>query len=137
MASCTPATFLASILRLRILRIFPGSPGSTRRSLAKRLFPDMVMTRMGPRDLSLFHWKAPDGSTVLVWNTTHGYGWGVGLGLHLDLDKDRLEGIASDLRDVEATTRGPIYMGWGTDLFAPNSKLIENMGVLNQHLRSE
>lgn len=112
-------------------------PGFTRQYpqiLSQAAVPYMVMTRMGPSDLSLFHWKAPNGSTVLVWNTTHGYGWGVGLGLHLGLDKDRMAGIASDLKEVEATTRGPIYMGWGTDLFAPNAKLVENIGVLNQNL---
>ena len=112
-------------------------PGFTRQYpqiLSKAATPYMVMTRMGPRDLSLFHWKAPDGSAVLVWNTINGYGWGVGLGLHLDLDKDRLEVVARDVKDVEATTSGPLYMGWGTDLFAPNDKLIENIAVLNRRL---
>jgi alpha-mannosidase len=112
-------------------------PGFTRQYpqiLSQAAVPYMVMTRMGPPDSSLFHWKAPDGASVLVWNTTHGYGWGVGLGLHLGLDEDRLKGVANDLKEVEATTRGPVYMGWGTDLFAPNSKLVENIGVLNQHL---
>jgi len=112
-------------------------PGFTRQYpqiLSKAATPYMVMTRMGPRDLSLFHWKAPDSSAVLVWNTINGYGWGVGLGLHLDLDKDRLEAVAHDVKDVEATTSGSVYMGWGTDLFVPNEKLIENIAVLNQHL---
>ena len=112
-------------------------PGFTRQYpqiLSKAATPYMVMTRMGPRDLSRFRWKAPDGSAVLVWNTLHGYGWGVGLGLHLDLDKDHLEAIASEVKDVEATASGPVYMGWGTDLFAPNEKLIENIAVLNQRL---
>jgi hypothetical protein len=48
--------------------------------------PYMVMTRMGPPDKSLFDWKSPDGSKVLVWNTIRGYGWGVHLHLHGDLD---------------------------------------------------
>jgi alpha-mannosidase len=112
-------------------------PGFTRQYpqiLSKAATPYMVMTRMGPRDSSLFHWKAPDGSAVLVWNTINGYGWGIGLGLHLDLDKDRLDAVARDLRTIEATTSGPIYMGWGTDLFAPSEKVIGNISVLNQHL---
>ena len=112
-------------------------PGFTRQYpqiLSGAATPYMVMTRMGPRDLSLFRWKAPDGSAVLVWNTLNGYGWGVGLGLHLDLDQDRLKAVASDIKDVEATTSGPVYMGWGTDLFAPNEKLIANIAVLNQRL---
>lgn len=112
-------------------------PGFTRQYpqiLAKSEIPYMVMTRMGPRDSSLFHWKASDGSAVLVWNTINGYGWGVGLGLHLNLDNDRLQAIARDIKNVGTTTDGPLYMGWGTDLFAPNEKLIENIAVLNQQL---
>ena len=108
-------------------------PGFTRQFpqiLSKSQVPYMVMTRMGPRDRSLFRWRAPDDSNVLVWNTINGYGWGVGLGLHLDLDKDRLAGVTSDIKAVAATTNGPVYMGWGTDLYAPNDKLIENIGVL-------
>jgi alpha-mannosidase len=112
-------------------------PGFTRQFpqiLSKSQVPYMVMTRMGPRDRSLFRWRAPDDSNVLVWNTINGYGWGVGLGLHLDLDKDRLAGVTSDIKAVAATTNGPVYMGWGTDLYAPNDKLIENIGVLNRNL---
>jgi len=112
-------------------------PGFTRQYpqiLSKSKVPYLVMTRMGPRDLSLFRWKAPDGSAVLVWNTINGYGWGIGLGLHLDLDKERLDTISQETKSVAATTRGPVYMGWGTDLFAPSEKLIGNMDVLNQHL---
>ena len=112
-------------------------PGFTRQYpqiLSKTGTPYMVMTRMGPRDLSLFRWKAPDSSAVLVWNTINGYGWGIGLGLHVDLDKDHLDAIAHDVKNVEATTNGPIYMGWGTDLFAPSDKLIDNISVLNQRL---
>ena len=112
-------------------------PGFTRQYpqiLRKTETPYMVMTRMGPRDLSLFHWAAPDGSAVLVWNTINGYGWGIGLGLHVDLDKDRLEAIAHDVKNVEATTNGPVYMGWGTDLLAPSNRLIDNIAVLNQRL---
>ncbi len=68
-------------------------PGFTRQYpqiLRKADTPYMVMTRMGPPDRSLFRWKAPDGSAILVWNTIKGYGWGADLGLHLDLDDARL-----------------------------------------------
>jgi alpha-mannosidase len=102
--------------------------------LRKSSTPFMVMTRMGPRDVSLFHWKSPDGSSVLTWNTINGYGWGVGLGLHKDLNTDGVKAIAADISSVEATTSGPIFLGWGTDLFAPNEKLIENVASLNQQL---
>ena len=112
-------------------------PGFTRQYpqiLSKTATPFMVMTRMGPRDLSLFHWKAPDGSKVLVWNTINGYGWGVGLGLHLNLDKDQLQTIARDVNAVQAMTKSPVYMGWGTDLYAPSAKVIANITALNQQL---
>jgi alpha-mannosidase len=112
-------------------------PGFTRQYpqiLAKTETPYMVMTRMGPRDLSLFHWKAPDGSAVLVWNTINGYGWGIGLGLHNDLDNDRLTAIARDIKEIQATANGPVYMGWGTDLLAPTNTLIANIHVLNEKL---
>jgi hypothetical protein len=112
-------------------------PGFTRQYpqiLRKADTPYMVMTRMGPPDKSLFHWKAPDGSGVLVWNTVKGYGWGAGLGLHHDLDDRRLASIAADLDSVLATTPSPVYMGWGTDLWAPSQKLVANVAVLNQRL---
>jgi hypothetical protein len=115
-------------------------PGFTRQYpqiLAKSATPYMVMTRMGPPDTSLFRWKSPDGSSVLLWNTVKGYGWGVGLGLHRDLDEARLAKVASDIQAVRATTKAPVYLGWGTDLFAPNEKLIENISVLNRKLAPE
>jgi alpha-mannosidase len=112
-------------------------PGFTRQYpqiLRKADTPYMVMTRMGPPDRSLFNWKAPDGSAILVWNTIKGYGWGADLGLHLDMDDARLAAIASDLDNVQTTTASPVYMGWGTDLWTPSEKLIENVTVLNQRL---
>jgi alpha-mannosidase len=112
-------------------------PGFTRQYpqiLRKAGTPYMVMTRMGPPDRSLFRWKAPDGSAVLVWNTIKGYGWGADVGLHLDLDDARLSTVASDVDSVQATTAGPVYLGWGTDLWAPSQKLIDNVAVLNQRL---
>ena len=112
-------------------------PGFTRQypqMLEKSATPYMVMTRMGPPEASLFRWTSPDGSSVLLWDTLKGYGWGVSLALHRDLDDAHLAKVASDLRAVEATTKGPIYMGWGTDLFAPSEKLIENIPLLNQRL---
>ena len=59
---------------------------------------------------------------------------GGGLGLHLDIDKDRLETTARDIKAIAATTGGPIYLGWGTDLYAPAAKLIDNIGLLNERL---
>lgn len=115
-------------------------PGFTRQYpqiLQKTGTPNMVMTRMGPPDTSLFRWKSPDGSSVLVWDTLRGYGWGVDLGLHRDLDDARFQRIGRETAAVQTTTTGPIYLGWGTDLWAPNERLIENMAVLNQRLAPE
>ena len=41
-----------------------------------------------------------------------------------------------DIADVQATTAGPIFLAWGTDLWAPNEKLVENAGFLNKQLTS-
>ena len=112
-------------------------PGFTRQYpqiLAKSGTPYMVMTRMGPPDQPLFRWKAPDGSTALVWDTLRGYGWGVSLGLHRDLDDARLKKIADEVAGVQKTTAGPVYLGWGTDLWAPNETLVSNLAVLNLKL---
>src|ERR1035438_3063149 len=82
-------------------------PGFTRQYpqiLRKADTPFMVMTRMGPPDRSLFNWKAPDGSAILVWNTIKGYGWGADIGLHRDLDDARLAAIARDLDRSEGHT---------------------------------
>ncbi|HEY5913117.1 MAG TPA: glycosyl hydrolase-related protein, partial [Verrucomicrobiae bacterium] len=89
---------------------------------------------MGPPDSTLFRWRAPDGSSAVVWYALKGYGWGIGLGLHQEMDSNHLARIEHDLEQVRPTTRGPIYVGWGTDLWAPSEKLVENLGMLNQRL---
>lgn len=112
----------------------PGFTSQFPQILSKTDTPYMVMSRMGPPDVSLFRWQAPDGSSVLVWNEINGYGWGVDEGLHLDLDKPRLSSISQNLEKVKATTGSPIFMPWGMDLYAPSAKLIQNISVLNQQL---
>ncbi|MEO7143626.1 MAG: glycosyl hydrolase-related protein [Bryobacteraceae bacterium] len=89
--------------------------------------PYMVMTRMGPSDKALFYWKSPDGSRELVWFSLKGYGWGAHLGLHEELDAKRRAEIDKEVAQVADTTPGPIFMNWGSDLWAPNEKLIENV----------
>ena len=110
-------------------------PGFTRQYpqiLSKSNVPFTVMTRMAPKDIPLFRWKAPDGSSAIAWNAVKGYGWGVGLGLHRDdMDAARLERISKEVGAVQTLTRGPVYVGWGTDLFAPNERLVSNLGILN------
>jgi hypothetical protein len=113
----------------------PGFTEQLPQIYAKSDTPFMVMTRMGPPDCSLFHYRSPDGSTELVWNTIKGYGWGVGLGLHRDkLGETNLANIARSVAQVQATTTGPIYLGWGTDLFAPSDNLVSNVALLNLSL---
>jgi alpha-mannosidase len=82
---------------------------------------------MGPSDKSLFFWQAPDGSRELVWFSLKGYGWGSHLGLHADLDERRRQQIDKELSEAEEITASPIFMHWGSDLWAPNEKLIENV----------
>lgn len=94
----------------------------------------MVMTRMGPTDTPLFRWKAPDGSSVLVWDTVKGYPWGVNLGLHRELTDAGIARIQNEIGAVQSLTKAPVYLGWGLDLFAPNEELVSNLSILNQKL---
>ena len=112
----------------------PGYTSQYPQILTKCRLPFMVMTRMGPPDCSMFRWRAPDGSSALVWYSLKGYGWGIGLGLHREMDSNVLAKVVRDLDQVRQTTKGPIYLGWGTDLWAPSEKLVDNMALLNQGL---
>jgi alpha-mannosidase len=112
-------------------------PGFTRQypqMLQGAGIPYMVMTRMGPVDTPFFEWRSPDGSSALVWDAVKGYSWGVELGLHRDLNDAALARIQSAVAGVQALTKVPVYLGWGTDLFAPNEELVSNLGILNQKL---
>lgn len=110
-------------------------PGFTRQYpqiLSGSDVPYMVMTRMGPTDVPLFQWQSPNGSKVLVWDAVKGYGWGVGLGLHKDLTDASLKRIDTEVGAVQDLTKAPVYLGWGTDLFAPNETLVSNLAALNK-----
>jgi alpha-mannosidase len=110
----------------------PGYTPQYPQILRQAATPYAVMTRMGPGDKSLFYWKALDGSKALTWFTLKGYGWGAHLRLHDDIDQARRDQIQKELAEVGATTSGPIYMNWGSDLYAPNERLAENLPVLNR-----
>jgi len=113
----------------------PGYTSQFPQILARSDTPFMAMTRMGPRDHPLFRWRSPDGSTTLVWNAVNGYGWGVGLGLHRDpFDEERIAKVAQSVAEVQANTKGPIFLGWGTDLFAPSEKLVDRVALLSRRL---
>lgn len=112
----------------------PGYTAQFPQIAAKAGVPYIVMTRMGPNDKSLFRWRAPDGSEALVWHTIAHYGWGSALGLHLELDSARKERIRKEIEETRATFDGPIFMSWGSDLWAPSSRLIENVRALGETL---
>src|ERR1035437_1406689 len=112
----------------------PGFTLQYPQMLKKSSIPYMVMTRMGPPESPLFYWKAPDGSTTLLWSTLKGYSWGANLGLHHELDDAHVARIRTQLDAVQALTRGPVYLGWGTDLFAPSETLVSNLEFLNRRL---
>ncbi|MGA2269614.1 MAG: glycosyl hydrolase-related protein [Bryobacteraceae bacterium] len=94
--------------------------------------PFLVMTRMGPSDHSLFQWKAPDGSTTLVWNTLKGYGWGTFLTSKTTSDAEKQARFRKDLADVRPTAPGPILMHWGTDLWAPPDDFLQRIQAFQQ-----
>ncbi len=120
--------------RVAALTDIPGFTRQYPQMLVKSDIPYMIMTRMGPPDAPLFRWKSPDGSAVLVWDTLKGYGWGVGLGLHRELDDARIDRIRKEVGAIQSLTKAPVYLGWGTDLFAPNETLVSNLAVLNTRM---
>ena len=95
--------------------------------LAQARVPYMVMTRMGPSDHSLFHWKAPDGSRVLVWNTIKGYGWGTFLTNATTTLDEKSARFQKEIAAIRPTTAGPILMNWGTDLWAPPDDFVSRI----------
>jgi alpha-mannosidase len=42
--------------------------------------------------------------------------------------------VAEGIAQIQTRTRGPIFLGWGTDLFSPSEKLASNVATLNQRL---
>ena len=94
--------------------------------------PYMVMTRMGPSDHSLFRWKAPDGSTALVWNTLKGYGWGTFLTSKTTTDEEKRARFQKELAEIRPTVTGPMMMNWGTDLWAPPDDFIERINAFSR-----
>jgi alpha-mannosidase len=121
--------------RVAHLGDLPGYTQQFPQILSKSDTPFMAMTRMGPPEHPLFRWRSPDGSTALVWNAVNGYGWGVGLGLHRDdLDDTRITKVGQSVGQVQSKTSGPIFLGWGTDLYAPSQNIVPNVALLNQRL---
>jgi alpha-mannosidase len=108
----------------------PGYTPQFPQVLAKAGVRSMVMTRMGPADAPLFHWRAPEGSRVLVWGGGH-YGLATRFGFHTTLDDAKRTALLSQLKQLGGAG-GPAYMSWGSDLWAPSEKIVENVASLNQ-----
>ncbi len=100
--------------------------------LSQARVPFMVMTRMGPSDKSLFQWKAPDGSKVLVWNTLRGYGWGTFLTSRTTSVEEKRARFQKEIAGIRPTVPGPILMNWGTDLWAPPDDFMARIEAFNQ-----
>jgi alpha-mannosidase len=110
----------------------PGYTPQFPQIASKSDVPLMVMTRMGPKDTPLFHWKSPDGSKVLAWNTLHHYTWGSDLGLHRDMTTADRQNVRTEVAKARIMRNGPLFMNWGSDLWAPTEKLVENVNALNR-----
>ncbi len=89
--------------------------------------PYVVITRMGPADKSVFNWTSPDGSKALAWNALSGYGWGTFLTVENRSIAEKKERFLSDLAAVQKTTKGPIMMHWGVDLWSPPDDLVSTV----------
>lgn len=100
--------------------------------LEQTKIPFMLMARMGPSDKSLFYWKSPNGSRALVWSSLKSYAWGAMLGINggAPTAKHR-ERFHKDVADVRATTQGPIFMHFGSDLWAPPENLAQSIEQFN------
>jgi len=92
--------------------------------------PYMVMTRMGPSDHPLFNWRSPDGSHALVWSGGH-YGAAIRFGFHSTVDEERRTALLKFVDKLRAASPLPVYMSWGSDLWAPTEKIVENVRSLN------
>lgn len=116
----------------------PGFVSQYPQMLREADIPFLVMSRMGPPGKSLFHWSAPNGSRVLVWNEWKGgYGWGVHLGLHDELTPDKIQKVQKELEEAQTVTPGAIYLPWGMDLWSPTSNLVPNLEALTRDLPSD
>ncbi len=99
--------------------------------LAQTGIPYMVMTRMGPSDHPLFRWRSPDGSRVLAWSGGH-YGAATRFGFDSSVDEARRAALLKYVNDLHAASPLPVYMTWGSDLWAPTEKIVENASALNR-----
>ncbi len=100
--------------------------------LAQTGIPYMVMTRMGPSDHPLFRWRGPDGSRALVWSGGH-YGSATRFfGSETAAGEARRSALLKFVNDKREHASLPVYMTWGSDLYAPTSKIVEDVLALNK-----
>ncbi len=75
----------------------PGFVSQYAQMLREAGIPFMTMSRMGPRDRTLFNWAAPDGSRVLVWSELYGYCWEARLDLPDILNPNKRQVLAKQI----------------------------------------
>jgi hypothetical protein len=105
----------------------PGYTQQFPQILKQSRVPYMAMPRMGPTDKSLFYYKGPDGSKVLVWNALKGYGWGTFLTSTKTSYDEKLQHLQRDLTDLRKDYAGPVFMNWGSDLFVPQDGMADQL----------
>jgi alpha-mannosidase len=120
--------------RVAHLADLPGFTPQYPQLLREAEVPFMVMTRMGPKDKSLFNWQAPDGSKVMVWNAIYGYCWGAQLDLPDILSAEKREKLEQQIERVQAIAPGPLLMTSGCDLWSPTADLVSNLAALNRDM---
>ncbi len=97
--------------------------------LASAGVPYMIMTRMGPKDKSLFRWRAPDGSSTLVWNALKDYGQWVFM--RRGAGAEEVERVRQQLEFIRPTWTGPWFVHWGVDLWTTPDNLVDIVHQLN------
>lgn len=110
----------------------PGYTQQFPQILRQSRVPYMVMPRMGPTDKSLFYYKSPDGSQVLVWNALKGYGWGTFLTSTKTSYEEKRQRLEHDLADLRKNYSGPVFINWGSDLFVPQDDLVAQVEKFDQ-----
>ncbi len=120
--------------RVDALSDIPGVTPQFPQMLSEAGIPFMILSRMGPRNRSLFHWRAPDGSQALVWNDLYGYCWGAQLDSPGVVGAQQRQRLAGQIARVEATAPGPLLMSSGCDLWASTAQLLANLNALNRSL---
>lgn len=86
-----------------------------------------LLSRGGPASAPLFHWRAPDGSSILSYYVVGGYAV---LAVRTDWHKDYAALAAGPMQELLDGAGGgqpyPALRHWGCDLYAPHENLVLN-----------